>query len=414
MFDELYVDQHWRRRQTEAPLAKERAAFLEQLAGQGAARNTVLWAARRTLLIAKMLEEWPSRHRFTLADIRQMADAHAKEVMRGGRAQSETDVAHKTYCAIREFLRFLGRLAPSATPTELRYARQIEAFLTDRYRERGASENTMKFRRIIAIRFLAHLDAKGDSLADVTPRHADDFLQSLTKTWSRRGIGSAADSLRAWLGYCESRGWVRAGVAKSIIRPRIYQLEGLPVGPSWDDIGRVVGDLSRRLRKLLRDRAILLLLSVYGLRAGEVCKMQVNDIDWERSKLRVRRPKSSREDVTHLEPNVAEAVVAYLQFGRPASTRPELFLGTESPLGALSNGGITTIVKEHFGRVVGKRWGSHALRHASARRLLETGFTLKRIGDQLGHCSPRSTTVYTKVHLQALREVAMRDLGELL
>lgn len=62
----------------------------------------------------------------------------------------------------------------------------------------------------------------------------------------------------------------------------------------------------------------------------------------------------------------------------------------------------------------GKGRGPHALRHACARRLGNTGLSLKEIGDHLGHQSPDSTRIYTKVDLTSLRLVAMEDLGGLL
>jgi site-specific recombinase XerD len=58
--------------------------------------------------------------------------------------------------------------------------------------------------------------------------------------------------------------------------------------------------------------------------------------------------------------------------------------------------------------------GPHSLRHACAGHLVEEGFSLKEIGDHLGHRSTVSTRTYAKVDLAGLREVARFDLGELL
>jgi site-specific recombinase XerD len=140
--------------------------------------------------------------------------------------------------------------------------------------------------------------------------------------------------------------------------------------------------------------------------------MQTGDIDWEHSQLRIRNSKSARELTTHLERNVGEAMLAYLQFGRPASNCLEFFLRTNSPVGPLTRGGIASLTREHSRRVLGDEhvWHPHALRHACARHLLASGFTLKRISDHLAHASIRSTTVYAKVDLPALRDVAFESL----
>ena len=62
-----------------------------------------------------------------------------------------------------------------------------------------------------------------------------------------------------------------------------------------------------------------------------------------------------------------------------------------------------------IGIVTGRR-GAHALRHAAAQHLLDQGMSMKVIGDFLGHRDPSSTTIYAKVDLTALREVAALDL----
>jgi integrase/recombinase XerD len=58
--------------------------------------------------------------------------------------------------------------------------------------------------------------------------------------------------------------------------------------------------------------------------------------------------------------------------------------------------------------------GGHALRHACAKRLLAEGLSLKEIGDHLGHRSTSATSIYAKVNLGMLRQVAAFDLGDLL
>ncbi len=60
------------------------------------------------------------------------------------------------------------------------------------------------------------------------------------------------------------------------------------------------------------------------------------------------------------------------------------------------------------------RPGSHMLRHTCVQRLVDSGFSLKTIGDFVGHSSPDATRIYAKVNVQALREVALGDGEEVL
>jgi site-specific recombinase XerD len=93
-----------------------------------------------------------------------------------------------------------------------------------------------------------------------------------------------------------------------------------------------------------------------------------------------------------------------------------LFLTICAPFRPLSAASMTPIVHsrlEALGIELPRR-GAHCLRHACARHLLDSGFSLKQIGDQLGHSDPATTRIYAKVDLNGLRQVAELDMGGLL
>jgi integrase len=100
---------------------------------------------------------------------------------------------------------------------------------------------------------------------------------------------------------------------------------------------------------------------------------------------------------------------------RPRCTRREIFLTFKAPFRRLSQGALYHLVSKRLG-VLGihvPRRGPHSLRHACAGRLVAEGFSLKEIGDHLGHRSAYATRIYAKVDLVGLREVANFDLGGL-
>jgi integrase/recombinase XerD len=70
--------------------------------------------------------------------------------------------------------------------------------------------------------------------------------------------------------YGEQVGWTKPGIASAIHGPRVYQHENLPLGPSWADVQRLLASTESNRKADIRDRPILLLLAVYGLRASEV------------------------------------------------------------------------------------------------------------------------------------------------
>jgi site-specific recombinase XerD len=116
-----------------------------------------------------------------------------------------------------------------------------------------------------------------------------------------------------------------------------------------------------------------------------------------------------------LAPNVGEALVEYLQQGRVASTERAVFLRVPAPHTPMTHAAISCCIRARLRRagIAVARPGSHTLRHACATRLMEAGFSLKSIGDYVGHTHPKSTDIYTKLDLEALRELALSD-GETL
>src|SRR5262249_45446119 len=161
----------------------------------------------------------------------------------------------------------------------------------------------------------------------------------------------------------------------------------------------------------IRDRALLLLLAVYGLRAGEVIALRLEDFDWEQERLAVPSGKRQQPRTYPLCHPVAEAVLRYVREVRPRSGRREMFVTLMPPFRPLSVGGLGMVVRRRL-RALGltlPHYSSHMLRHACATHLLAQGLSLKEIGDHLGHRSAEATRIYAKVDLTGLRAVADFD-----
>jgi integrase len=158
-----------------------------------------------------------------------------------------------------------------------------------------------------------------------------------------------------------------------------------------------------------------MLLAVYGLRAGEVTALRLEDFDWEREMLSVPHGKSRRPRTYPLCRPVGDAVLRYLREVRPRSGRREVFLTLVAPFRPLTAKSLGRAVSRRF-RALGltlPHYGAHMLRHACASHLLSQGLSLKEIGDHLGHSDPDATRIYAKVDLAALRavgEVALEGL----
>lgn len=159
-----------------------------------------------------------------------------------------------------------------------------------------------------------------------------------------------------------------------------------------------------------------MLLAIYGFRRNEVAGLQLNDLDWVGEKIMVTRPKQRCIQYYPLLYEAGEAILRYLREVRPFSKYRNLFLTLAAPIRPLSAESISPIVRSRL-RALGidlPHYGSHCLRHACAGHLLASGFTLKQIGDHLGHRTANATLKYTKIDLAGLQKVSEFDLGWLL
>ena len=193
---------------------------------------------------------------------------------------------------------------------------------------------------------------------------------------------------------------------------RFHPGETLPKGLNRDEVLRLLATTEGNRQADLRDRAILMVLIAYGLRASEVVGLRLDDLDWEEETLRVRRPKSGCTHHYPLSRGVGQAIVRYLTEVRPRRPERALFLTLIAPIRPVTGQAVSNVVRTRLDRlgISGKRRGAHALRHAAAQHLLDHGLSIKEVGDYLGHRSTSSTAVYAKVQLSTLREVADIDL----
>jgi integrase len=146
-----------------------------------------------------------------------------------------------------------------------------------------------------------------------------------------------------------------------------------------------------------------------GLRAGEVVRIQLDDIDWRAGNVLIRAGKTRRERVLPLPQSAGEAIVRYLKEGRPASAHRHLFLSLCPPHVPLTSSGVPTGIAQSVLRRAGvpcRRPGAHVFRHTIATHLVWRGTTFKEIADILGHRSLESTAIYAKLDLPSLAQIA--------
>ena len=413
MFETLFTYPAVLRRHKEGPLAAERARYLTDLAAKSVPRTTLLMKASYCRRVAVELQQWPSDRCFDKSEVEEMASGYSAD---GPTSSNRRQHAKEHFRSVAtDFLRSLGRLRPRPTPLPDQYDAMLSEFIALQQEGKWLSELTRRAARWQLTAFLNHLERRGMALADVEATDIDAFYEHMALRWGRTSLHRSATVVRAWLRYCETKGYARLGLADAILLPRIYRDEALPMGPTWDTVGRMLAATSGDDPVSIRNHAIILLLAVYGLRSGEVRHLRLDDVDWPHNRIRFVRSKSRRREEVPLEARVGNAIARYLRDVRPQTSSRFVFLRLLAPYGPLSPGSLYSLVMKYLleNERPRKGCGPHGLRHACARHLLESGKSFKEVGDHLGHRSPDTTRIYAKVNLNMLRQVAFDDLGGL-
>jgi integrase len=151
---------------------------------------------------------------------------------------------------------------------------------------------------------------------------------------------------------------------------QVYRLDDVPRSITWDEVRLMLDAVERRTIRGRRDYAILLLLVTYGLRAHEVAKLTLDDVDWKRERLQVLERKAGHATAYPLAAVVGEALIDYLKRGRPETSDRHLFFRALAPQAPITAAAVSSSVALYLQRAgVKVRRAGSALRHLRECRI---------------------------------------------
>ena len=416
MFEALYPGPIALTRHRTSPLADERRQFLRHLHDLGYARLSLKVIACELIVIATRLDLSGSDS-LDAAVVEAAARRWATYQIRRHHSTNAALSARNFRYWAQQWLRYLGRWKEAPPVAAPPFRALLDGFTLWMADEHGLAPASIRSHGWKTATFLTWYGQRERPFADVTIEDVDDFLAAKGRaTWSRRSVAIAAQALRAFFRYAEGRQHCRPGIAATIAGPRLFDQETLPAGPPWADVKIIVTRYDTDHPPDIRRRAALLLFATYGFRVGEVARLTLDDLDWEHGIIRVRRSKRHDVQMYPLTKEVGGALLRYITHVRPRGPWRAIFLTSLAPCRPISCAGLWGVASPALlaTGIRTRHHGPHALRHACATRLLSEGWSLKDIGDHLGHRSADATTIYAKVDLPGLREVARFDLGGLL
>jgi integrase/recombinase XerD len=415
MLETLLEQPFFLKRHHDAPLLAERQAFLHHLQQQGTSRAALRNMSGELIHVVRLLRLYKLRD-VGQEEIQRAAQRWAREQRSNPKAHSYGNTASFFIYAAKKWLRFHGCLKMPCAP-QMRFAEHLSDFARYMAEEQGLSPQSVRSHCWKTSKFLAWFGERHRSLVRVNLEDVDDFLALKgANGWNRKSVSVAAQGLRAFFRYAETRGWCAAGFAKGIQAPKIYQYEDLPEGPNEKEVRQLLRSVKGSSQAALRTRAILMLFAVYGLRSGEVSRLLLSDFDWRQEVFVVNHSKKGGSQRYPLQRKVGDAILHYLREARPRCACRHLFVTLHPPCRPVGTSALWWMTSSRI-KAAGLRFrhtGPHSLRHACATRLLQEGASFKEIGDVLGHRGLESVGIYAKVDLNALRVVANVNLGGLL
>lgn len=202
-------------------------------------------------------------------------------------------------------------------------------------------------------------------------------------------------TLKAFAGWLASEGYTEDNVLKGVPQPKKRQtvINAL----SQDEIQKLISGVPKHTAMGTRDRAILITFLDTGLRASELCDLQLRDVHMDESYLKVLG-KGDKERIVPIGASATRALLRYKEFFRPEPVRPgieNLFLSVHGE--EMTPSSLREMVRRWAKKAGIKTINVHKLRHSFALQYLLAGgdaFSLQKI---LGHTTMEMTRNYVNM-----------------
>jgi integrase/recombinase XerD len=263
---------------------------------------------------------------------------------------------------------------------------------------RGLAPTTVRGRRDVARRFARTLPERDGELTLelLTADAVHAFVLGEAERLRPGSLVNVLDAMRCLLRYAVATGQVDTDMSSAL--PRLHASRSARLAQLVEPavVDRLLASCDRSSPVGSRDFAILTLMIRMALRANEIATIALEDVNWRAGELLVHG-KGGQDAPMPLPVDVGEALVDYLQHGRPGSQRRSMFLDAVDPSRGLSRNGVVFVPRRASVRAGVPVVAAHRLRHTAASRMLAGGASLVEIGQVLRHRREQTTAIYAAV-----------------
>jgi site-specific recombinase XerD len=374
--------------------------FAEELSKNGYADETT----RQNIRAAEHLVDWMDQEGMQISEL-------TENVLNNHFARCQCPGYVHSYGLVRgaqlflEFLRGNGVLTTSVESMIEEPVLLVE-FRHWMRQQRGCCDATFD-------RYALHIQELFKSLGEDTgmydAKSLRQFVLDMSQKSGRSRVKMCTSALRMFLRFLISEGKCADTLDAAIPTVAHWRLSSLPRYLQPEEVERVIASCDPCTLSGKRDRAILLLLARLGLRAGDIVQLRMGDINWKEAEILVSG-KGRCQTRLPLSQEVGDAIVDYLQTGRPQSDSDVLFIRTYAPFRTFGSSktvsAIVTSALRRAGVTCPSRGAAHLLRHSVATAMLRHGASLMDIATILRHRSIETTQIYAKVDVAALQKIA--------
>ena len=404
MINELFTLPSTIERLRQGPLSENLDAYAAAVAEQGYAHHSI---GRQIVAIADF-SRWLKHKQIPIEALDdQVVDRflqHRRRRERVGRGDP------KALDRMLSMLRQKGIVKPCPPVADNACSKIAAGFHSYLVQELGRSPSTAKNYVPLIGQFLQErFQNRTPDLALLRAPDVTGFVTRHAHQLSPVRAGIMVTALRSFFRYLLHRGAIATDLAGCVPTVPNWSLSTLPRYLPAAAVERLLKRCDQKTTVGRRNHAILLLLARLGVRAGEVIKLSLDDIDWASGQITIQG-KGGRSAQLPLPADVGTALAAYLRRDRPPSASRRVFLRHRAPLTGFANPStLSSIVRralKHAG-IESAHTGAHVLRHSLATSMLRQGGSLDEIGELLRHQSPNTTAIYAKVDVDALHTLAL-------
>lgn len=385
------------RMKVSGPLAPFAGGVVDRLLAEGYLEET----ARELMAVVAELSDWLDERGLVAGNLSGQV---VEEFFSGG-DRSRRRRSPRSLAQVMGYLRSVGVVGPEIAARVGRTdveADLLEAFGDWCVTQRGLTSITTDQYLARMDRFLRLWRPVGEIVVgDLDGAAVLSTVRTAAEVMSSPSLRCTVTALRSFLRFLCVTDRVASPLVSAVPALKAWPRIALPAAVPAAQARRLVACCDSSTRRGRRDAAVLTLLVRLGLRASEVSRLGLDDIDWRRGQITVRG-KGGRGDVVPLPVEVGEAMAAYLQDGRQSSSVRAVFLTAVAPIRPLTGDGVALVVRRACARAGVAPIGPHRLRHTLATETLRAGAPMAEVAQLLRHADQATSSIYAAADVTAV------------